>query len=146
MSAHKFELLIIFGTIILAIAFVVTALNPAARRREARNTARTAAVDTILSAIHQYVLSTGSVPPEINSIASQIGTCTTGGNVLCPNASSVCIDLSTILSSGEYLKSNPLDPLSGTASSTGYAISRDVNNVFTVSACQAEGLSINHSR
>ena len=141
------ELLVVIGIIAALTAVVFVAIDPAKRFRDSRNARRITDADTILGAVHQYIVDTGgSMPAGIGSSASQIGTCATGGNTLCVGATTACVDLGATLGSNKYLKSNPMDPQSGTAATTGYSIAKDVNNLFTVTACLAEGTTITISR
>jgi len=141
------ELLVVIGIIAALTTVVFVSLNPTKRFQDARNARRTTDTDTILSAIHQYIVDTGgSMPIGIGSTASQIGTCVSGGANPCIGAEAACIDLAANLSSNKYLKTNPIDPGNGSAATTGYSISKDSNNLFTVTACSAEGTSITISR
>lgn len=141
------ELLVVIGIISALTAVVFVALDPAKRFKDARNARRTTDADTILAAVQQYVVDTGgSLPAGVGATASQIGTCGSGGATLCAGANSACIDIGATLSSNKYLKTNPIDPNIGSAATTGYSISKDSNNLFTVTACGAEGTTIQVSR
>jgi prepilin-type N-terminal cleavage/methylation domain-containing protein len=141
------ELLVVIGIITALTTVVFVALDPAKRFKDARNARRTTDSDTILGGVHQFIVDTGgSLPAGVGSSASQIGTCPSGGGTLCVGATGACIDLATVLSSNKYLKSNPIDPQGGSAATTGYSISKDANNLFTVTACLAEGTTISTSR
>lgn len=103
--------------------------------------------DTILAAVHQYIVDTGgSMPAGIGASVSQIGSCGSGGATLCPGAATACVDLASILGSNKYIKTNPIDPQGGSAATTGYSISKDANNLYTVNACLSEGTTISISR
>ena len=137
------ELLVVIGIIAALTAVVFVAIDPAKRFRDSRNSRRTSDVDTILAAIHQYIVDEGgAVPAGIGATPSQIGTCAAGGNTLCPGANTSCIDLGVTLGGNKYIKINPIDPQNGTEATTGYSVSRDANNLYTVTACQAEGTTI----
>jgi len=141
------ELLVVIGIISALSAVVFVALDPAKRFKDARNARRTTDADTILAAVHQYIVDTGgSLPAGVGATASQIGTCGSGGATLCAGAIAACVDLGSTLSSNKYLKSNPIDPGTGTAATTGYSIAKDTNNLFTITACSAEGTTIQVSR
>jgi len=141
------ELLVVIGIIAALTTVVFVAIDPAKRFRDARNARRISDADTILGAIHQYIVDTGgSLPVGIGTSTSQIGSCTTGGTTLCSGAAAACIDLATVLGANKYLKTNPVDPQSGTAATTGYSVSKDANNLFTVTACLGEGTTITTSR
>ena len=141
------ELLVVIGIISALTAVVFVALDPAKRFKDARNARRTTDSDTILAAVHQFIVDTGgSLPAGVGSSASQIGTCGSGGATLCTGATSACLDLATVMSGNKYLKTNPIDPSVGSAATTGYSVSKDSNNLFTVTACGAEGTTIEISR
>lgn len=137
------ELLVVIGIISALTAVVFVAIDPARRFRDSRNARRVTDVDTILAAIHQYIVDEGgAVPAGIGTSASQIGTCVTGGYNLCVGATTACIDLAAVLGSNRYLKVNPIDPQNGSEATTGYSVARDTNNLYTVTSCSAEGTTI----
>ena len=141
------ELLVVIGIIAALTTTVFVAIDPAKRFKDARNARRISDADTILGAIHQYIVDTGgSMPAGVGASIAQIGSCTTGGATLCSGAAAACIDLATVLGANKYLKTNPIDPQSGTAATTGYSVSKDANNLFTVTACLGEGTTIATSR
>ena len=141
------ELLVVIGIISALTAVVFVSLDPAKRFKDARNARRTTDSDTILAAVHQYIVDTGgSLPAGIGATASQIGSCATGGATLCAGSNAACVDLATVLSSNKYLKTNPIDPQNGSAATTGYSIVKDANNLFTVTSCLSEGTTITISR
>ena len=141
------ELLVVIGIISALTTVVFVALDPAKRFKDARNARRTTDADTIMGAVHQFIVDTGgSLPVGVGATAAQIGTCPSGGATLCAGASGTCLDLATILGSNKYIKTNPIDPQTGSAATTGYSISKDANNLFTVTACSAEGTTISISR
>lgn len=141
------ELLVVIGIIAALTTVVFVALDPAKRFRDARNARRTTDADTALGAIHQFIVDTGgSLPAGIGATASQIGTCVSGGATLCAGANAACVDLANVLSANKYLKTNPIDPQTGSAATTGYSVAKDANNLFTVTACSAEGTTISISR
>lgn len=141
------ELLVVIGIVSVLTAVVFVGVDPAKRFTDARNARRLTDTRTILEAIQQFVVdSNGSLPAGIGNSLYQIGTCTTGGMNLCIGATTQCINIGSTLGSYKYIKSNPIDPQRGTAATTGYAVTKDANNVFTVSACLAEGTTISVSR
>lgn len=88
-------------------------------------------VNSILTAIHQYIVDNdGALPTGLTAgqAATEIGTCVT------------CDNLSTVLA--PYLESMPLDPEGGTAANTGYDVEVNANNMVTVSAPDAENSEI----
>ena len=145
MKQHKgftlMEILLVIGLLAVLAVVVFVALDPAKRFQDTRNARRTTDIQNILSAVHTYVNDTkGTFPAAITTTEKQIGTAATGcaiatGGCVVAGATD-CVDLGTAL--GSYLKSLPVDP-NGTAALTGYSIVRDVNNMVTVRACNAEG-------
>jgi type II secretory pathway pseudopilin PulG len=142
------ELLVVIGIVAALTATVFVAIDPAKRFRDSRNARRLTDVSNILRAVQHYIVDTGgSLPSGIGNSMYQIGTCGTGAAILCPGVgTTVCVDIGATLSSNKYIKSNPIDPQSGSAITTGYAIAKDANNLFTISACLAEGTTITVSR
>lgn len=147
------ELLVVMGIITILSSVVLVALNPTKRFADARNSRRITAVNTFLTAIYECVLDNDGV------LASCIGSLTTDEvyeitsipadgacNAVCTIATSVnhCADIDTLLAA--YLKELPVDPSGVTTGHTGYAISRDTNNILTITACAGEGDIIKVSR
>jgi type IV pilus assembly protein PilA len=140
------ELLVVIGIIAILATVVFVALNPVQRFADARNSRRFIDVNTVLTAIHEYIVdNNGALPAGITTTEKQLGTCTSGGNTACPTAQAACLDMSTTLA--KYLKSIPLDPNGGTAGTTKYSVIVDANNIVTVKACAAENnVSVQVSR
>lgn len=165
------ELLIVIVIITALAVTVFVALNPVKRTMQAREARRTSDVETILTAIHEYIVDNqGSLPTGMstNMPLTQIGTGASGcslsssnvpagwasGSITCQVGPAACVNLATPLAT--YLKSIPIDPkgqTSGTSpvtlnsAQTGYAVSVDANNIVTVVACGGEGTTpISQSR
>ena len=162
------ELLIVIVVISALTVTVFVALNPSKRLRDARDSRRRTDIENILTAIHEYIVDNGALPPSLSAKAQnkdwQIGTgvppesgapcgitIPTGG---CSTEITGCVDLTTDLS--KYLAKIPIDPLgspNNTAANTGYAINYSPpSNTITVKACRTglsttEGtININQSR
>lgn len=137
------ELLVVI-TIIAALAVVVfVALNPAKRLQDARDARRTTDVDSLLTAIHTYIVDNkGAYPTGLTAGMSevQLGTAaascqiTSGG---CNALGAACLDLGTPLV--KYLKTIPTDPKVGSAAATNYTVVVDTNGIVSIKACGAEG-------
>lgn len=142
------ELLVVIGIIAVLAAGVFVALDPVKRFADSRNSRRWNDVNSILTAIHQYIVdNNGSLPTGLtaNNTEVQLGTCPSGGATACASASAACVNLATPLA--KYLKSLPLDPDGGSAATTKYSVTVDTNNLVTVKACAAEsGASITVTR
>ncbi len=134
------ELLVVIAIIATLAVVVFVALDPVRRFQESRNSRRWTDVNSLLTAIHQYTVDNeGTMPTGLTADGNtyQLGSCASGGATLCTTAQAACVDLSTPLAT--YLKSMPIDPLTGsTAATTGYSVSVDSNNLVTVAACRAE--------
>lgn len=142
------ELLLVVGIIATLAIVVFVALDPAKRFADSRNARRTTDVETILSAVHQYVIDNkGEFPPSVDETEKQIGTGVSGCELfggLCSANLSYCLDLGSMLP--RYLKAIPFDPKDGTAEKTQYTIVRDSYGIVTVKACNAEGSIISISK
>jgi len=142
------ELLLVIGIIATLAVVVFVALDPATRFRDARNARRTSDVETILSAVHQYIIDNkGSFPSGLDAddermLGAEAYGCT-NGNGGC-NAPDGCLDLSAELV--RYLKEIPYDPTDGSSSQTQYTVLRDSNGLVTVRACSAEESQVYVSR
>ncbi|NTW26930.1 MAG: type II secretion system protein [Candidatus Moranbacteria bacterium] len=144
------ELLLVIGIIATLAVVVFVALDPAKRFADARDARRTSDVETILSAVHQYVIdSKGSFPAGIDNAERQIATatdtCGVSGGGCGDGGETGCVDLSGQLA--KYLKEIPYDPTAGIGPDhSHYTIVKDDNGIVTVRACDAEGGVISVSR
>jgi|SRR5579872_2463086 len=153
------ELLIVIVVISALSVTVFVAINPPKRLIDSRDARRRADIENILTAIHEYIIDNGNLPPSLVAKAQNqdwqlgTGTCTiqitTGGCFTQPG----CVDFTSDLS--KYLAKIPIDPLGGanTALNTGYAINYSPpSNIITVKACRTGALTtegvinINQSR
>lgn len=127
------EVLMVVAIIAILAGIVIIAINPNKQLGDTRNAQRQADVTTILNAVYQYSLDTGSLPTSITVTPTEI--CKTGGT--CTSL----VDLTVLTTNGKYLVSLPLDPQCPglcNANGDGYKISKDVNNRVTVTASNAE--------
>lgn len=137
------ELLIVIAIIAALAVVVFVALNPTQRLKDSRDARRTADVETILTAVHEYIVDNkGSLPTGMTTsmAEAQLGTAASGAAIAtggCSVIAAAGLDLSTPLA--KYLKSIPTDPKTGTAALTLYAVNVDANNIVTVKACGTEG-------
>ena len=141
------ELLIVITIIATLAVTVFVALNPAQRLKSAKDAHRTSDVDTILTAIHTYIidnggnfpagLSSGMSETQISGVAAGSGCGVT--NSYCNITNTACVNLAGPLV--KYLKSIPVDPNSSlwSSSKTGYSVQVDANSIITVKACGTEG-------
>lgn len=135
------ELLVVIAIIAILTVIVFVALNPAKRFADARNARRWSDVNSVLTAIHEYIVDNNGVLPtgvSTSMAQTQLGSAATGCDNDGCGAVAACLDLSTPLVA--YLKSMPVDPsLAGTSTETHYSAEVDANNIVTVKACDAEG-------
>ena len=130
------ELLVVIGILAVLLAITLIAINPARQFSQANNTQRRSDVNSLLSAVNQYMAdNNGQVPAEIT---------TTGQSISISGA-----DLCNVLVP-QYIAALPVDPTgtqSGAITSancvsaydTGYQISQSATNSrITVSATNAE--------
>lgn len=140
------ELLIVIAIIAALAVTVFVSLNPIQRLKDARDARRTSDVQSILSAIHSYIVDNdGALPTGLSTsmAETQIGTGATGCAIStggCSVVATACVNLTTPLTA--YLKTIPIDPTGGstyTAAKTGYSVTVDANNIVTIKACGTEG-------
>lgn len=149
------ELLLVVTIIAVLAVSVFVALNPAQRLKDTKNARRTADVDSILTAIHQYIIDNkGALPTGLTAGMSeaQLGTSASGcaltsatRNPSCNVTTAACLDLSTVLAA--YISKMPIDPTgydgnasstadaSASATKTNYSVAVDSNGIVTVKAC-----------
>ena len=160
------ELLIVIVIIAALAVTVFTALNPIKRIKDAHDSRRATDVETILDAIHSYIVdNNGNPPAAIPTTAGQymIGTCATCNTLAglgatnytnpasgatwtssCSGASAATnVNSGTLATQlASYTKSLPTDPLyngnGSTWTTTGYSITVSAGNIFTVTACFPE--------
>ncbi len=139
------ELLLVIAIIAVLAVTVFVALDPGKRLKDAKDSRRLSDINTILTAVHEYIIDNkGSLPTGLTTGMNekQLGTAVSGCNTTNNGGCSVaatgdCVDLTTPLT--KYLKSMPADPGTGSASLTHYTVQVDSNNIVTVKACEAEG-------
>src|SRR3990167_9875458 len=121
------ELLVVVGIIALLGTVVLVALNPVRRFADARNSRRWGDVNSLLTAVHEYIVDNdGALPTGLatSQASTELGTCVT------------CDNLSTPLA--PYLRSMTTAPDGGTAANTGYFVEVNATNIVTISAANAE--------
>jgi len=136
------ELLLVIAVISALAVTVFVALNPAQRLKDSRDARRQTDVETILSAVHTYIVDNkGSLPAGLTTTEKQIGTAASGCTLATGGCGVVatgdCINILTPMA--PYLKSAPLDPNGGTTGLTKYSLVVDANGMVTVKACGTEG-------
>ena len=138
------ELLVVIGIIALLSVVVFVALDPVKRFADARNSTRFTDVNNILTAVHEYIVDNkGALPSGLTTsmAETQLGSCASGGATLCSGAAAACVNLATPLA--KYLKSMPIDKGTGaTASTSGYSVTVDANNIVTIKSCMAENSEV----
>lgn len=137
------EILLAIGIIAVLATVVVVSLDPISRFRDARDARRLSDIQSILSAVHQYVIDNqGTFPAGVDTTERQIGTASSGCSISgeCSVSSGNCVDLSSTLD--RYLKDIPYDPSNGSTARSHYSISLNSNNIVTVTACDSDDESI----
>ncbi len=133
------ELLVVISIIALLAVTVFVALDPVKRFADARNSRRWSDVNEMITAVHEYIVDNkGAFPAGLSTglVATQLGSCATGGATLCSGAAAACVNLATPLA--KYLKAMPFDNKVGSATSTAYKVEVDANNIVTITACASE--------
>lgn len=138
------EILLAIGIIAVLATVVVVSLDPISRFRDARDARRLSDIQSILSAVHQYVIDNqGAFPTGLDTTERQIGTASSGCAISgeCSVAGGGdCLDLSSSLE--RYLKDIPYDPSAGSTVHSRYSIALNANNIVTVTACDSDDESI----
>lgn len=125
------ELLLVLGIISLLVSITIAALSPSRQLATSRNAKRQADVNSILSAVYQYLVDVERLPSTIPSGSAR---------EICATDSADCDDaISLDVLTGAYIVRIPADPqLADTATGTNYWIVRDWSGRITVSAPGAE--------
>lgn len=136
------EILLVVAAIAILAGIVIVAINPGRQLGETRNAQRRVDVRTILSAIQQYQLRTGSLPEGIRTWSD---CAEDESQEICATGASSCsglVDLSMLTDDQTYLTAIPVDPMgsiTGGDNGSGYMVYlNDVSNRVTVCAWQAE--------
>lgn len=125
------ELLLVLGIISLLVSITIAALSPTRQLATSRDAKRQADVNSILSAVYQYMVDEERLPSGIPS-GTALEICMTDA-VDCDLA--ISLDVLT----GAYIVRIPKDPQRlETATGTNYWIVRDPSGRITVSAPGAE--------
>jgi prepilin-type N-terminal cleavage/methylation domain-containing protein len=125
------ELLLVVGIISILVGITIAALAPTKQLASARDAKRQADVNSILSAVYQYLVDFERLPPGIPS--------GTAREICATDATDCDAAISLDVLTGAYLVRIPLDPQRvDTATGTNYWIVRDPNGRITVTAPGAE--------
>lgn len=127
------ELLIVVAIVAILAGVVLIAVNPARQLAQTRDAERAAEVNAILSAINQFQIDNETPPACIATTDACIGT------------GAGCCDLTSDLVDGGYIAAIPTDP-TGTDADTGYNVMKTATDRITVSAPNAETVSITFTR
>lgn len=131
------ELIIVVAVIGLLSTIVIVAIRPARNFSGAHNVQRQADLERIQGALNQLAIETnGAIPAAVTTSLHMLGTAASGCNVSCGSASTTasCLDLSATLVPN-YITALPVDPTTGSAARSYYAIQR-----LTYNASSAHGL------
>ena len=138
------ELLVVIAIIAILAAVVFVALDPVKRFQDARNSTRISDVNSLLTAVHEYIVDNGgTLPTGLTAGMSETQLGTAGAGMTTTDKGTACgtvaagVDLTATLG-GKYLASIPDDP-QGSAAKTGYSVEVNPNGIVTITACDAEG-------
>ena len=146
------ELLVVIAILSVLLVIVLVAINPARQTKAARDTQRKADVLTILNAVGQYFVANGSFPGALDTVATGSAQTIDSGNATL-DGPDFCGDLVP-----DYVAAFPFDPkkgegfkfetcdIAGGGYDTGYEITKSAGDRITISAPQAEDVTISVSR
>lgn len=143
------EVLLVVAVIAILAGIVIIAINPGKNVGDARNSQRSADVNTIMNGVYQYVVDNNGVLPTVGARtgAVAIPTAPTAAVEICNTTTSTCtglVDLAVLTTNGKYLVALPKDPQAPNcttgcgANGTGYTIQKDANGRLTVTAMNPE--------
>ena len=133
------EILLVVAAIGILAAIVIVAINPNKQLGDTRNAQRRVDVNTILNAVYQYSIDTGSLPTTITLVQAEI--CKTGG------ACAGLTDLAVLTALEKYIVAIPTDPTGASTNGAGYEILKTANSRVKVVAPDAEqGATISVTR
>jgi prepilin-type N-terminal cleavage/methylation domain-containing protein len=137
------EVLLVVAIIAILAGIVIIAINPGKNLGDARNSQRSADVNTIINGTYQYVLDNNGSLPAVGGRTGAVAISTTATEICTTTATSCTglVDLGVLTSSGKYLVAIPTDPSCPTgcnANGTGYKIASTTGNRLVVNAPNAE--------
>lgn len=139
------EILVSLTIITILSVTVYVALNPAQRLKDAKDARRAQDVDSILNAIHEFVVDNKGVSPTNMPAAGthkQLGTAGSGCNISnanCTIAATDCVDLMSGTNNlSNYIKAIPHDPTLADGTKTGYSVQSTTAGIVTITACYTD--------
>jgi type IV pilus assembly protein PilA len=131
------EILLVVAAIAILAGIVIVAINPARQLGQTRNAQRKADVNTILSAIYQYMIDNNGVLPGTITNSSCDKTVT---KEICKGTCSPSsgTDLFVLTNLQTYLVAIPNDPQGASTNGSGYYVTKNDNGRVTVCAPNAE--------
>jgi prepilin-type N-terminal cleavage/methylation domain-containing protein len=145
------EVLVVIGILAIMLAVTLVAINPGQHFQDSRNSQRQANVTAILDAIYEYQSGhNGNIPPSLAGLSTT--KTIAKSSPLDADEVDLCADLVP-----DAIADMPFDPsnsgtiatvgdsCSDTAYNTGYQITKNSSNRFTVSAPNAEGTGVSIS-
>ncbi len=133
------EVLLVVAIIAILAGIVIIAINPGKNLGDARNSQRSADVNTIINGTYQYILDNNGNLPAVGARTGAVAISTTPTEI-CVTTGSTCtglVDLAVLTTNGKYLVAIPKDPSCPTgcnANGVGYTIAKDVNGRLVVNA------------
>jgi prepilin-type N-terminal cleavage/methylation domain-containing protein len=144
------EIMLVVGLFAVVAGILIVTINPSRYYANARNIQRRADLERIQGALNEYSIERdGKLPSIVSSTLQMIGTATSTCKVTCgsgtASTSVSCVNLGTTLSP-LYIQSMPIDPTTGSASKTYYAVQKLVYGTSTptgllIRACSTENSS-----
>ena len=137
------EVLLVVAIIAILAGIVIVAINPGKNLGDARNSQRSADVNTIINGVYQYELDNNGAAPPVGGRTGAVAITTTPTEV-CSTSASTCtglVDLNVLTTNGKYLVALPTDPSCPTgcnANGNGYKIALTSNNRLQVTAPNTE--------
>jgi len=126
------EVLLVVSIIAILAGIVIIAINPGKNTGDSRNAQRGVDVNTIINAVYQYNIDTGSLP-AVGARAGAVAITSTPTEI-CTASAVACtglVDLAVLTTTGKYAVFDAQDPRCPTncnANGTGYNISKDPTN------------------
>jgi len=133
------ELIISIAILAMLASLIIFAFNPERGFKRANNAERLTHVSAIGGALNFYAIEhNGAFPSGIDSQLRMLGTAQTGCDFLCSSTStpSVCLDIDSVLTP-DYLNGVPMDPETGSAEITNYAVQKLPEGIRVVSCTPA---------
>lgn len=139
------EMLLVIAIIAILAGIVIVAINPARQLGQANNAQRQSDVLAILNAVHQYSIDNSGdisalpIPDLLDDQTCIVNGSSQGGEVCRYGEADNCdVILDALVDEPSYLTDIPIDPITESATNTGYIIVKETSGRVTVCAPLAE--------